>query len=350
LAGQFGIELDGVLQGFVESAEGGGATADVITERVGVDGIAHKHLAGVKYEDIVITCGAGMSPAFFKAVADAFQGRSSRRNGAIVEYDYSLSQLSRLEFSNAIITEVGLPALDASSKDAARMTIKFSPETTRYKKSGGRANGGLTGKAKAWTPANFRLVISGLDCTRVARVEAITVKQTLVDNAVGERRDYEKAAVAPPEVPILVVTLAETSAQSWVDWHENFVINGNSGASQEKNGTLEYLMPNSTPLFSIDLVALGIFRLTRGGSSSGSDKIRRVIAEMYCETMSFSYTAGAGTGDQPKRQPSDNADGGATLTALNPTGSAPGPVPLTLAQSPATQPLIRHAPQIRFRS
>lgn len=31
-----------------------------------------------------------------------------------------------------LISEIGFPALDASSKDAAKMSIKFSPETTRF--------------------------------------------------------------------------------------------------------------------------------------------------------------------------------------------------------------------------
>jgi hypothetical protein len=31
----------------------------------------------------------------------------------------------------ALITQIGLPALDAASKDAAKMTVKFAPEYTR---------------------------------------------------------------------------------------------------------------------------------------------------------------------------------------------------------------------------
>src|ERR1043165_10211313 len=65
-AGKFALELDGVHAGWIHSAEGGHAYADVVTEKQGPDGIVHKHLAGVKYEDIAITCGAGMSKAFFE--------------------------------------------------------------------------------------------------------------------------------------------------------------------------------------------------------------------------------------------------------------------------------------------
>src|SRR5687767_13383123 len=60
-AGRYAIELDGVNAGWLNSAEGGYATADVVNERVGTDRIIHKHLAGVKYEDFTVQCGVGMS-------------------------------------------------------------------------------------------------------------------------------------------------------------------------------------------------------------------------------------------------------------------------------------------------
>jgi hypothetical protein len=40
--------------GWISSVEGGHATADVVNEKVGPDHIVHKHIAGVKYEDITV--------------------------------------------------------------------------------------------------------------------------------------------------------------------------------------------------------------------------------------------------------------------------------------------------------
>jgi hypothetical protein len=47
--------------GWIESVEGGHATADVVTEKVGPDHIVHKHIAGVKYEDITVAVGGTQS-------------------------------------------------------------------------------------------------------------------------------------------------------------------------------------------------------------------------------------------------------------------------------------------------
>jgi hypothetical protein len=41
---------------------------------------------------------------------------------------------AEITFHAVLISEIGLPAMDAASKDAAKMTIKFTPEYTRSKK------------------------------------------------------------------------------------------------------------------------------------------------------------------------------------------------------------------------
>jgi len=45
----------------------------------------------------------------------------------------------------------------------------------------------------------------------VNKIEALVVKQKVVENAVGEQRDYEQEA-ASVEIPNLVITLAESHA------------------------------------------------------------------------------------------------------------------------------------------
>ena len=88
-------------------------------------------------------------------------------------------------------------------------------------------------------------------------------------------------------MPNLAVTLPEADAESFFAWHEEFVINGSNG---EKNGTLDYLAPNlGQTLFTIQFENLGIFRLTPEKVEAGSEQIRRVKAEMYCEAMTFSF-------------------------------------------------------------
>jgi hypothetical protein len=102
------------------------------------------------------------------------------------------------------------------------------------------------------------------------------VKQTAVDREPSHL-----------EVPNLVVTLPEADAESFFAWHEDFVING---IGAEKDGSLEYLAPSlGQTLFTVQFENLGIFKMTPEKVEAGSEQIRRVKAEMYCEAMTFSF-------------------------------------------------------------
>jgi phage tail-like protein len=290
-AGRYGLELDGIMAGWLNSTEGGHATADVVVEKLGPDHIARKHIGGVKYEDITLSCGTGMSKAFYEWIKDSLDLKYERKSGAIVAADYNFQELASLSFHNALITEFGMPALDAASKDAAKMTVKFSPEYTRFKAGDGSKVQGGAVTQKRWHASNFRLTIDGLDTSRVNKIEALVIKQKVIDNAVGEQRDVP-TAVAYLEVPDLVITFPESQAADFWKWHEDFVINGNNDQDHEKTGSLTYLAPNlKDALFTLNFFGLGIFKCEPEKTASGSESLRRVKAEMYCEEIKFDYHA-----------------------------------------------------------
>lgn len=291
-AGKYAIELDGVFAGWLFSAEGGHATSDVVVEKVGEDHIQKKHLAGVKYEDISVTCGTGMSKGFYEWIKASFDLKPERKNGAIVAADFNFQEHSRISFFNALISEIGLPALDAASKDAAKMTLKFSPEYTRLSFGGGGTVQGQTPVKKKWLTSNFKIEIEGVDASRVNKIEALVIKQNVVENAVGEQRDIQQEPTSL-EVPNLVITFPESHAMEFYQWHEDFVIKGNNSDDKEKTGTLSFLTPNlQETLFTINFSHLGVFKVAPEKVESGSENIRRVKAEMYCEEIKFDFPGG----------------------------------------------------------
>ncbi|VVB89282.1 T4-like virus tail tube protein gp19 [uncultured archaeon] len=294
VASKYGLILDGQFAGWLYSAEGGDPSSDVILEALGPDNIVRKHIGGVKYENITITVGTGMSQAFYAWIQDTFNHQNPRKNGAIILADYNYKEIRRMNFSNALIGEVGMPALDAASKDAAKMTIKIIPEYTRQTSAfkNNQVGAGFTVVQKLWKPSNFRLHIDGVseDATsRVNKIEAIIVKQKVVETSVGELRDYQTEP-GYLEIPNLVVTLADSKSQPFYDWFEDFVINGNNGDNMEKSGTLEYISPNlQKTFFTLRFEHIGIFKLAAEKVESGNENIRRVKAEMYIENMKFEF-------------------------------------------------------------
>ena len=286
VAGRHAIFLDGEMAGWLQSVEGGQAAGDAIAGRLGQYPVETKHIAGVKYEDITLTCGTGMSPHFYEWITATTNSQYLRKSGQIVTCDENFKPMSALDFSNAIMTEVGFPALDAASKDAAKMTIKMRPEWTRINaRPGGSVSGMTNTKAqKKWLPANFRLQIAGLDCTRVNKIEAITVKQKVVESPVGASRGYQKES-ANVEVSKLVFTLPDVQAESF---YKEAV--GKRGPGNRKTGQLDYLSEDMREsLFTLKFTELVAVSLTPDKTGAGNETIRRVKVEMYSERMQFAF-------------------------------------------------------------
>jgi hypothetical protein len=290
--GHFALELDGVLIGLLKSVDGGDTSAEVVTEAPETY-YSKKHISNLKYEDFEIQAGFSMAKNFYDWIASTLRGQSPRHDGAIDELDFRLNVVRSREFFDALITELTIPACDGSAKDPAYMTIKLSPELTRPRK--GSSVRGAFGNTvqKMWLPANFRLKIDGLDTSRVNKIDAFTIKQTVVTNQVGEERDFAKEPTKL-EFPNLVITFSETTAATWQAWFEDFVIKGNADDSKERTGTLEFLSPNrSEALASLTFFNMGIFRLAPDTPepSGNGNAIRRMKAELYCERMEFNFKA-----------------------------------------------------------
>ena len=293
VSGKFALEIGTIKCGFLQDADGGQAFSDVVVEKLGADHVQHKHLAGVKYEDITLSAGLGMEKTFYDWLAASWQfnNANSRKNGAVVFTDFNYAVRQTRQFYNALISETTIPACDASSKDAARLTITIAPDhTSTTTKGSGNKYPSLSASAqKTWLPANFKLQIDGLDCSKVAKIDSFTVKQSIIENAVGDDRigSREPGAI---EYPNLAITFLASSAASWQQWFDDFVVKGNNGDANEKNGTLTFLSNNlQAELGTVKFFNMGIFKLDDDAAEdSGGNVVQRFRAELYVERMEIS--------------------------------------------------------------
>jgi hypothetical protein len=221
-------------------------------------------------------------------IAGVLQGDQVRLSGAILAADFKGDVLSRLEFYGAQITEVTFPALDATSKDAARFSIVLTPDqTVLNRKTSAKIGLKSPGTQKKWLSSYFRLAIDGLDTKKVTKIEALTIKFPRFS------RDDEaciscEGLPGPTKVdfPNVIMTVGEP-APTVYDWFEDFVVAGNNSDEQEKGGTLEYLTPDLKTLFTLRLRNLGIFELMPVVNTGSGDSVARLLVAMYCESMEF---------------------------------------------------------------
>ena len=229
----FALELDGAAAGLPRSAAGGDAVAEVVVEPAGPDGIQRKHLGAVRYTDIVLTCGTDMEKPFWSWLADTMAGKSSPRDGALRMLDFDRKERELATFTNAVVTEIGFPALDAASKDAFLLTVRIAAESVERKRGSGASEAGTVKGGKQALVSNFRVSLDGLNLDSVARVGPLTLRRRLAEEA---------------EIPDLELTLSEAGSESIVDWHRTFVIDGsNSERTRSPVRSRCWTPPSGTP-------------------------------------------------------------------------------------------------------
>lgn len=285
------LELDGQIVGAPHSAEGGGASANIL-ETLDSGLVVRKDVAGVHYEALSLEVGLGMSPEFYKWVG-AFANRDfTRKNGALILADFNYNEVARREFAEAIITEVGFPALDGASKDPAFLTVKVQPEFSEFNiGKGGKVQPPASVKAKNWLASGFRVAIEGLEeaTKRVSKVDAFAVKLKTVDD-IGETR-FDPTMYL--DISNIVLTVPMADSQPFFDWFEDFVIMGNSSPESEKSGAILCLAPNGkTEILRVNLSQVGIVSIGESKKGASSDAIKRFDVELYVEEIEFDFKGG----------------------------------------------------------
>lgn len=287
--GHIQLTLGESTAGFISSAEGGNATGDVVVEKLGPDFVARKHLAGVKYEDVTITAGTGMSKAFYGWIKGAFSGQPVAMSGSIAGANENFKLFTKTDFSRAVITEVGFPALDAASKDVAKMTIKFQPELTRRSATtGSLVPPGPNVRNDKWLVSNFKLTLNDVNTKFVTSIDSLNIKWDFAtqETDIGASRPQ----LVKIDIPNLKLRVVESQSKDFFLWHEDFVIKGNNGPDNEKRGSLSFLSSDlKTELFRLDLSGVGIFALDPDALTLNSTSVRHVTAQLYCDQMVFNF-------------------------------------------------------------
>jgi hypothetical protein len=287
ISGNFYLELEGNVSGFVSGVDGGFAFGNVVEESASPDYFIKKHLEDPPgYADITIEFGAGMTAPVYQWIKDVLDGNlSRRRSGAIIAVNFNNQVVRRVDFSNAQITRVRFPGLNAASKDAGVIKLTLTPESTSLSSPGGTYKASSSKSLKKWQTSNFRLAIKGLDTSKVSVVEPIeiTIPRTARPDAACENCN---PVIPQINFPGLEFAGSESFASTWFTWHQSFVIAGQHQDSDEKSGTLDYLDPTlKSALFSLNFTGLGITSVATESAEAGTEGVVKVRASAYAEKI-----------------------------------------------------------------
>ena len=292
-AGRAAVEIDGAMVP-VQDVDGGTPIGNVVVEQPGPDGMAKKHIAGVKYEDITADVGFGEGSSALLEWVSATLKAPTMKSGRVVFGDFNYKATESREFQNAFISAFTVPRLDGASKTPAAFTVQISPATVQLKEGGSaEMKAMMGGKQKQWLSSNFRLELDGLDATRVVRVDSFTIGRAVTRDAVGTTREPTRMP-GRLEIPNLMITISEMGSDSWKKWRDDFLLKGMNTDANEKSGAIVFLAPDmKTELGRITLDHCGLVQLAPDAAGSPNDNVSRLTAELYCERMGLETKGGA---------------------------------------------------------
>ena len=217
--------------------------------------------------------GFGMGMDFDRWVVDMVGQNSSPKDGTLLTTDVNRNVTSARAFQHALITELTIPTCDAQSRTPGSLALSFTAGTATDVVPAGTVTSPAT-QQKAWLTSNFRLEINGLDCTKVSKIETITITSH------GFNADRQPLI----QYPNLAITFAASTLSSWKTWFDAFMVSGTG----QKFGSLALLASDLTELAVLRFHNVGIFRLDPEPESASADAVVRARAELHVNTMSFS--------------------------------------------------------------
>jgi len=286
--GRFALDIDSYSVGYLKKFSGLAMEADIVSNDLGPDNVQKKHVANVKWTPAKATIGIGMGKGMYDWIKAAFDKGYQTKNGTFTSADFNYAAQSSLTFMNALITEVTVPKLDGSSKDAAYFDVGFEVEQVRWAKGDGEnINGKIGPKQKAWLCSNFRFELGGLPCNRVATIDSFTWKCAVAADMVGIFVENTKHP-AKVTVPDLKVSISYADHKAWSEAAKKWFIDGDRLESDEMQGRITFLSPNmKDELGWIDLQNVGFKKFSDDDAEANSEKIKRFNVELYVEKMLF---------------------------------------------------------------
>lgn len=291
--GRFFIEFGGGKPvGWLHSVEGLGVEAAKVTIGGGPTHLPDYTVGNLEVKEGKAEIGFSMGKEMKEWMKLTLDLKHAYKDGAVIATDHDFVERSRIEFKQALITEIKFPNGDASSKDAARISLSFKPEEAKFTLKKGGVMAGAAEFAKSQKLAlvsNFRFELGGLG-GKVQKVELGAIKVSTKLDEQGDRRWYD---IIPTKTELgdLTVTLPEVYAEKYFQMHQDFVIDGKCDASKELDGALIWLSQDrAKELARINFQGVGMMKYEPDKLEAHGDKLRVAKFTFYIQRYDIAGT------------------------------------------------------------
>jgi hypothetical protein len=288
-AGRWALDIDGQKVGFLQSAEGGNATGELVEHKGGAMPYNKKNITTIKYSPIKFRAGAGMSKGFWQWMEAALKLGVLYKNGAITVCDFNYKAQRRMDILNMLMSKVTLPTCDGGSKENMYFDFECQSELVRWMKEGGQdIKGDMGAKQKAWHCANFRFEMGGLPCKKVAKVEGVSWECKIVPDAIGDAREYEQIP-STCTVADFTLHISMRDIDAWAGLADNWFRLGQCLEANEFSADLTLLRPDmATTVGTLQFFNVGLREFeAQPKLEAQGDGLARFKVKCYAERVEY---------------------------------------------------------------
>jgi hypothetical protein len=284
--GNFRLEVGKTDAGYLRKVSGGGMKADIAEHKLGPDNVIKKNVAKINWEEVKCEVGLGMGQELYLWIKAAFDKQFLTKQCTLVAGDFNHKAVQEMQYIDCLITSVATPKFDGSDKNPSYFTVGFRPERVRHVPGDGNDIRAKMGPAqKAHLCSNFRLTLGDLPCTRVNSIDAMELKCSVAEDAVGIFRENTIHPMAV-NVPDLKVTWSYADFTSIEKKAYDWFVMGHHLEGNEMTATIDMLDPNmKDKVAEINLGGVGWKEFKSDDREGASDKILRCTGTFYVETM-----------------------------------------------------------------
>ena len=278
---RYGVSFDsGQTFESLSFAKGGFPTLNFAT--TDGDGSVLKTLTGgVSPAPFTLQVGAGNNGGMLGWVAETFKQEfgpiQSTRHLVIAARDqFGNAQLS--DCTGATISEVDFPALDASSKDAAKMRIKLDPADCKQVAVNVNPRS-LPRQQYFFSERTFAWQISGIDPrTNVTNINAVRVKYGASFGTTGIPQRFQDDSLVEMTIPV-------TQGGPFQQWLSDSAKSASQGLNDERQGSITYFDTAGNQIGTLVLNGLGIISIAPADLDGDGDSVVKVV--MYVQSVQF---------------------------------------------------------------
>jgi phage tail-like protein len=291
---RFQLEVDGTTVGSLRHFSGLGAVADVVQNDAGAGTPPKKHVANFKWTAGHAKLGLGMGQGMYGWLKASLDQGGARKNGSFKVADAAGKVQSAYSFSNALVTAVTFPKLDATSKEVGTLDVAFEAEQLRWALGSGEALApAAVLRAKAWLSSNFKLSLGTLPCARVVSVEAFTWRCEVASDGIGVGREPTQQP-AKVTVPDITLTISAADFAPWAAAAQAWFVEGKRMEADELQGSITLLDPTLTDanaLGTITLGNVGFKAFTPPEADANAGHLATFTVVLYVERMGLELKA-----------------------------------------------------------